>query len=162
MKSKRLLFQLRGSTHLTKGKDFTLLLTPSTVDIVPDENRMQKRIDYRNSIGRQWTAGSLTEQVFHQLLPTPMAQNRETTLEKTLERKKIYGGIKRAMYLENYAAMGLLPIPLQGNIIQNSQTGTDSQLNPLFVAEMMGFPTDWTILPFQNGETKALKDMEMP
>jgi ABC-type Fe3+-citrate transport system substrate-binding protein len=34
-------------------------------------------------------------------------------------------------------------------------TGKTSQLNPRFVAEMMGFPTDWTILPFQNGETKA-------
>jgi hypothetical protein len=42
------------------------------------------------------------------------------------------------------------------------QTGKTSQLNPLFVAEMMGFPTDWTILPFQSGETKALKDTEMP
>jgi hypothetical protein len=43
-----------------------------------------------------------------------------------------------------------------------SQTGKTSQLNPQFVAEMMGFPTHWTILPFQSGETKALKDMEMP
>ena len=34
-------------------------------------------------------------------------------------------------------------------------TGKTSQLNPRFVAEMMGFPTDWTILPFLNGETKA-------
>jgi site-specific DNA-cytosine methylase len=25
------------------------------------------------------------------------------------------------------------------------------------VAEMMGFPTDWTISPFQSGETKAIK-----
>ena len=33
--------------------------------------------------------------------------------------------------------------------------GKTSQLNPQFVAEMMGFPTDWTILPFLNGETKA-------
>jgi hypothetical protein len=32
-------------------------------------------------------------------------------------------------------------------------TGTSSQLNPQFVAEMMGFPTDWTALPFQSGET---------
>jgi hypothetical protein len=32
---------------------------------------------------------------------------------------------------------------------------TGSQLNPLFVAEMMGFPPDWTILPFQSGETKV-------
>lgn len=31
------------------------------------------------------------------------------------------------------------------------QPGKTSQLNPQFVAEMMGFPTDWTVLPFQNG-----------
>ena len=29
--------------------------------------------------------------------------------------------------------------------------GKNSQLNPLFVAEMMGFPKDWTISPYQNG-----------
>ena len=33
--------------------------------------------------------------------------------------------------------------------------GSNGQLNPRFVAEMMGFPTDWTISPFLNGETKA-------
>jgi len=31
-------------------------------------------------------------------------------------------------------------------------TGATSQLNPLFVTEMMGFPIDWLILPFLNGE----------
>jgi hypothetical protein len=31
--------------------------------------------------------------------------------------------------------------------------GKTSQLHPKFVAEMMGFPTDWTELPFLNGET---------
>lgn len=29
--------------------------------------------------------------------------------------------------------------------------GKTSLLNPLFVAEMMGFPPDWTVLPFQSG-----------
>ena len=33
--------------------------------------------------------------------------------------------------------------------------GQTSQLNPRFVAEMMGFPPNWTELPFQSGETKA-------
>jgi hypothetical protein len=32
------------------------------------------------------------------------------------------------------------------------QTGSTSQLNPLFVTEMMGFPIEWLILPFQDGE----------
>lgn len=35
------------------------------------------------------------------------------------------------------------------------QTGTTSQLNPLFVAEMMGFPPDWTVSPFLNGEKRV-------
>jgi hypothetical protein len=35
---------------------------------------------------------------------------------------------------------------------QNSQ-----QLNPQFVLEMMGFPTDWTLLPFLNGEMSQSK-----
>ena len=37
--------------------------------------------------------------------------------------------------------------------------GGTSQLNPLFVAEMMGYPLEWLTLPFlsQNGEAKASK-----
>lgn len=30
-------------------------------------------------------------------------------------------------------------------------TSQNSQLSPLFVAEMMGFPIDWTLAPFLNG-----------
>jgi hypothetical protein len=160
----------------------------------------------------------LTEGQEYGLLPTPMAQERNTTEEQTLQRKEKYGGMKRAMYLENYAVMGLLPTPTasaigecqsshqlhiskdgvakpirKSGVIGNSNlyatlqvrgmlptpqaqegdkitglenqdsitkrvremTGQTSQLNPQFVAEMMGFPTDWTELPFLNGEQKA-------
>ena len=34
-------------------------------------------------------------------------------------------------------------------------TGKTSQLSPLFVEEMMGFPRNWTVLPFQSGERKV-------
>jgi hypothetical protein len=37
------------------------------------------------------------------------------------------------------------------------ETGKTSQLNPLFVLEMMGFPPNWTELPFLNGETNQSK-----
>jgi len=37
------------------------------------------------------------------------------------------------------------------------QSGKTSQLNPQFVLEMMGFPIDWTELPFLNGETNPSK-----
>jgi hypothetical protein len=41
-----------------------------------------------------------------------------------------------------------------------AQTGKTSQLNPRFVAEMMGFPPNWTELAFQNTETNQSKPME--
>jgi hypothetical protein len=39
-------------------------------------------------------------------------------------------------------------------------TGQTSQLNPLFVLEMMGFPPNWTELPFQSGEKNQSKPQE--
>jgi hypothetical protein len=146
------------------------------------------------------------------LLPTPMTQTRDRTIEETEERQKKYGGKKRAMYLEHFATLGMLPTPsamegtgaseaekgewtgkywkrpngtkkqtnlmdviksqmlptpqasegtkITGKENQDSltkrarqTTGKTSQLNPRFVGEMMGFPPNWTELPFQNGET---------
>ena len=100
------------------------------------------------------------------LLPTPNSSPQEVTEESTMKRKEIYGGKTRAMYLEHFAAMGMLPTPtasdcgekLTGLENQDSITkrlrqvnGSISQLNPRFVGEMMGFPQNWTELPFQNG-----------
>ena len=46
----------------------------------------------------------------------------------------------------------------------SQRPGKTSQLNPLFVEEMMGFPLMWTTLPFlsQNGDKNQLKDTETP
>jgi hypothetical protein len=46
--------------------------------------------------------------------------------------------------------------------IAKELAGTTSQLNPRFVLEMMGFPPNWTELPFLNGETSQSKPLEMP
>lgn len=78
--------------------------------------------------------------------------------------------------------VGLLPTPTASSCAKGGCTRTDpkrqndtlahaihgmigrhgktSQLNPRFVVEMMGFPTDWTELPFQSGEWKASKPAE--
>jgi DNA (cytosine-5)-methyltransferase 1 len=45
---------------------------------------------------------------------------------------------------------------------QFAVSGKSSQLNPRFVMEMMGFPPDWTELPFRNGEMNPSKPEEMP
>jgi metal-dependent amidase/aminoacylase/carboxypeptidase family protein len=39
-----------------------------------------------------------------------------------------------------------------------ARTGKSFQLNPLFVAEMMGFPPDWTVSPFLGEDRHPLKD----
>lgn len=41
-------------------------------------------------------------------------------------------------------------------------TGTTSQLNPLFVAEMMGFSPIYTLIPFLDGEENQSKPTETP
>ena len=50
---------------------------------------------------------------------------------------------------------------LSQQIAHNIGGGT-SQLNPLFVEEMMGFPSMWSVLPFlsQNGGREQSKDTE--
>jgi hypothetical protein len=42
----------------------------------------------------------------------------------------------------------------------NHLLGTRSHLNPRFVAQMMGFPVNWTELPFQSGEINPSKVTE--
>ena len=108
---------------------------------------------------------------FHGMLPTPTMfdYNSARTPEKYEEHKAKYAekGVNLQMPLKQMARNGMLPTPMAqeadkitGKENQNSvtkvirsQTGTTSQLNPPFVAEMMGFPTDWTISPFLSGET---------
>ena len=43
-----------------------------------------------------------------------------------------------------------------------AQTGRSFQLNPLFVAEMMGFPVNWTVLPFLPGGNSPSRDTGTP
>jgi hypothetical protein len=114
------------------------------------------------------------------LIPTPTAFDYNTprkpeTFKKAQERHKAKG-VNLQNPLKQMAAMGMLPTPVAGeyrdtgegvktgNFKQMNLTrtiakdnpewiGKNSQLNPRFVAEMMGFPPNWTELPFQNGET---------
>jgi hypothetical protein len=114
------------------------------------------------------------------LLPTPQAidgngNGRELRLKKDCNRDPNQAGSWRGD-LKDFATLGMLPTPAtrdykgarskealeaSGRNHTNSlpdafaQTGQSSQLNPLFVAEMMGFPPDWTVLPFQSGDPKA-------
>lgn len=122
------------------------------------------------------------------MLPTPTAfdWNSARTEQKWEEDKKKWAekGVNLQMPLKQMARLNMLPTPTAQVVkhghsekywdnrigkrqmdigMWNAQTnGKTSQLNPRFVAEMMGFPPDWTILPFQSGETSPSKDMETP
>ncbi len=113
---------------------------------------------------------------FGSLLPTPCAFD-STNARATMKSNQIKEGSMHSMTLPRMLNMGLLPTPTAQIIkhghsekywnnrigkrqmdlsMWNAETnGKTSQLNPQFVAEMMGFPTNWTELPFLSGETKA-------
>ena len=91
-----------------------------------------------------------------ELLPTP------TSIDSGSGRinKSPSPGAKERPTIALAARMGLLPTPLsrdfkgECHMSQSCLPNTfqTSQLNPLFVQEMMGFPYLWTELPFQNGD----------
>ena len=78
------------------------------------------------------------------LLPTPCA-SEATKFTKKLNFKSQMGKSLTAM-----ACNGMIPAPSSKKVT----AGKTSQLNPLYVEEMMGFPLMWTALPFlsQGGE----------
>jgi hypothetical protein len=92
-------------------------------------------------------------------LPTPIASDRLAGIKVCDKSPKLQGTPK----LADFAVSKMLPTPQaadgfkttkasrQDNLNSTFRTGAASQLNPLFVAEMMGFPEGWTVLPFQNG-----------
>ena len=85
-----------------------------------------------------------------QLLPTPTRRDHQPSISpKALTRKD---GKTRADQLSN------IPVMIGEHCQQ--RTGKTSQLSPLFVEEMMGFPKGWTVSPFQSGATNPSKPTE--
>ena len=145
--SNRLLFQLvpQAMRH-TDVTEFGLLLTPTTqiqqmlptprsVEFVETPENFAKRNGDRTTNSMP-NLSSMAQHVPH-LLPTPAARDVKGT--NSMEHLRGENGT-----VMNH--IGQLP-----NFIKY-HTGTTSQLSPLFVEEMMGFPKNWTVLPFQNGE----------
>jgi hypothetical protein len=125
----------KGSMHsvtLTRALAMGMLPTPLASDCGEKVTGLENQM-------------SLTKMIRQGLLPTPNSFDLNTarsqeTLEKAKQRHKEKG------------------VVLQNSLRQ--MDGQGFQLNPLFVAEMMGFPKNWTALPFLNGETKASKPTE--
>ena len=146
-KSNRFYFQLAPSTHPTDETEFGLLPTIKTVDSKDQLNKNRETKLENGSFvnidkdGVRWGA-NLVDIVRNGLLPTPTATDWK-------------GAYPPSSIDKNPARRGLLRNAYQ--YTEGEYHSTNSQLNPRFVMEMMGFPPDWTELPFQNGETNQSK-----
>lgn len=165
--SSRCLFRLVPSVPRIEGTVSGLLPTPIASDFkVRGPGSQQK---------------GLPEIIREMLLPTPTAT--EIHHRQRVERWKRQGrtsmhetedGEKNPNGLTDFLDFhGLLPTlehigrkgknPRQGGLPDFfAQTGRSFQLNPLFVAEMMGFPTSWTVLPFLPGGSGPSRDTGTP
>lgn len=165
--SSRCLFRLVPSVPRTEGTVSGLLPTPIASDFkVRGPGSQQK---------------GLPEIIREMLLPTPTAteihhwqrverwkRQGRTSMHETEDGEKNPNGLTD--FLDFH---GLLPTlehigrkgknPRQGGLPDFfAQTGRSFQLNPLFVAEMMGFPVNWTVLPFLPGGSSPSRDTGTP
>ena len=133
-KSSRLYFLLQVSTPRTAETGYGLLPTPTAVQRDhPERVEALKATGAFTMMSRKNGENRpnliLDALNFYGLLPTPTAS------DKNWRQKS-----------ENWKGSDLI------STVQEI-TGETGQLNPRFVGEMMGFPEDWTVLPFLSGET---------
>ena len=132
-KSFRSYFLLQASTPRTAETESGLLLTPTTREEPVDLDKFKARMEkYPNGT----TMPNLATQV-QQMLPTPT----------------------RTDYKGAYPPTSINKHPARANMLRNvyqysrkEYNSKTSQLSPLFVQEMMGFPKGWTASPFQSGD----------
>jgi hypothetical protein len=143
MKYNRFLFQLQVSTLRTEGTEFGLLPTPTASAIGEQQSKNQIHISkdgvakpIRES-GIKGNSNLYATLQFRGMLPRPQASDFQPRWKT-----------------ENWKGESDLPSVIKGI------NGTHSHLSPHFVMEMMGFPTDWTLLPFLNGERSHSKQEE--
>jgi hypothetical protein len=160
---------LNGNSHSLNIADLALrkmLPTPTAMDSSNATANMKSTQVKEGSMH----SVTLVRAMVTGMLPTPRVKGHGNSHQR-IEDSRIDD-------LTTMAKMGMLPTPLAGEyrdtgekvkgnkykqqnltrtIANNSAEwgGKNSQLNPPFVLEMMGFPPDWTELPFLNGETKA-------
>lgn len=190
IQSNRLLFQLVPLEHRIDEIGCGLLPTVQTQGLKTCNSEGKSEFvkaellptpdcsDRRSDKSCQW---GLSNYARNNPLPTPTASTG-TRGGQQVEglRKTRQSGVEYSSTLNDLATSGLLPTPKAQEARGNTSVdrgkmnlsdgiakrykpaGKTSQLSHRFVAEMMGFPTDWTELPFLNSEQSPSKDTEMP
>jgi hypothetical protein len=167
--------QLFPSMLPTEGTEFGLLPTPKTMDGMAENVNSGKElklingsfVNIRPKDGMRF-GPSLNDIARHRMLPTPTAMD-STNATATMKSTQVKEGSMDSVTLSRLILQ--TPRASDKNIHWktenwkeddlgsqiNEMFGTRSHLSPHFVLEMMGFPTDWTLLPFLNGETSQSK-----
>jgi hypothetical protein len=129
----------RGSVALA---DIVLGLTNQMLP-TPTLNDMTNSTIPKSQIKRNNLAGVILREVEKGLLNTPTASDKNGGCTRTNPKLQMGSSLVNQIH-------GITKQPI----------GKTSHLNPPFVLEMMGFPPDWTLLPFLNGKTNQLKPLE--
>lgn len=188
-KSNRLYFQLQASTLPIEETEFGSLPTPVASDVeggISDPRQIKNKGTrwVRVSDNTSTEFGAKLRDVA-QMLPTPTSRDwkgkqaneykRDRGEESQYKMQSLPGVAEKIAQMTKKDKM--LPTPTASdtpakNTGKRNQDsipkrirdagGKTSQLNPLFVEEMMGFPESWTLSPFLNGETNQLKPTETP
>jgi hypothetical protein len=164
-------FQLHPSTLRTEETEFGLLPTVKLTD-----SHNQRELTNGKNISK--TTGvsygiHLTQMAKSGMLPTPTAMD-STNATATMKSTQVKEGSMHSMTLSRFlltpsASDGMRSQMTMESLRKHNKKnaensnlaeqiahkvgGGTSHLNPRFVAEMMGFPPNWTELPFQSGET---------
>ena len=129
--------QIMSLLPTPNAQDWNTGTKPETYE-ARKQRHMEKGVNLQMSL-RQMAMGS-------GMLPTPKARDYKGDRKLTDGKNLTANGQEMAMTLEQSARI-IAGIP--------NATSKTSQLSPQFVMEMMGFPTNWTELPFLNGERKV-------
>lgn len=161
--SNRLLFQLVPSEHPTEetgcGLLQDLMPTPIASDAQGGAAKLTKGKRLRN--GKVFSA-TLKDLVASNMLPTPQTQGLKVCDEKG---KTVFMNLDLLSTVTAQVSRGNCSNNRHKSNLTDkiaelmNPTSKTSQLNPLYVTEMMGYPLEWLTLPFlsQSGEAKALK-----
>jgi hypothetical protein len=124
-----------------------LLKTPCAMDAYSGNlSKVEQKMGNSGTLAQEILSGFAQRE--RGLLPTPASRDvKGANSMEHLSRKDKSEGNSHQDQLPNFIKL---------------VTGETSQLNPRFVLEMMGFPPDWTELPFQSGETNQSKQPETP
>lgn len=171
IQSNRLLFRLVPLEHPTEETGYGLLQdlipTPITSDAQGGAVKLARGKRLRNG---QVFSATLKDLAASKMLPTPQTQglkvcNKDGKTEflslELLLTPSASDGLRAGMSMESLKSHKKKNAE-QSNLaeqIAHKVGGGTSQLNPLFVAEMMGYPLEWLTLPFlsQHGGAKVLK-----